>query len=188
MAQNTATIEVKSILDRQLRNGDFYFLFFLTTEDFIFVVFYWMCEEKCFKQMMAIFFSFISLGLLSLNSSQDHCCLKPCLCLDVVFMKEKRRLAIRNAAQQWEGVRACMELAPTTGTKEEISPENSPNHSPAQTNGVAQDPSPEEPRCTWCDACWVNLTSLFTVRQSINIKPIAYVNISDSQVHILHKD
>uniref|UniRef100_A0A3P9IAJ1 Leucine rich repeat containing 49 n=2 Tax=Oryzias latipes TaxID=8090 RepID=A0A3P9IAJ1_ORYLA len=60
--------------------------------------------------------------------------------------KEKRRLAIRNAAQQWEGVRACMELAPTTGTKEEISPENSPNHSPAQTNGVAQDPSPEEPR------------------------------------------
>ncbi|XP_024151398.1 leucine-rich repeat-containing protein 49 [Oryzias melastigma] len=60
--------------------------------------------------------------------------------------KEKRRLAIRNAAQQWEGVRACMELAPTTGTKEDVSPENSPSHSPAQTNGVAQDPSPEEPR------------------------------------------
>ncbi|XP_028999894.1 leucine-rich repeat-containing protein 49 isoform X2 [Betta splendens] len=60
--------------------------------------------------------------------------------------KEKRRLAIRNAAQQWEGVKACLELPPANGAKEEVSPENSPAHSPAQTNGLAQDPSPEEPR------------------------------------------
>lgn len=63
-----------------------------------------------------------------------------------VLVKEKRRLAIRNAAQQWEGVRACLELPPTNGAKEEVSPENSPAHSPAQTNGLAQDPSPDEPR------------------------------------------
>ncbi|XP_054892995.1 leucine-rich repeat-containing protein 49 isoform X2 [Poeciliopsis prolifica] len=60
--------------------------------------------------------------------------------------KEKRRLAIRNAAQQWEGVKACLELPPTNGSKEDISPENSPAHSPAQTNGLAQETSPEEPR------------------------------------------
>ncbi|XP_076601809.1 leucine-rich repeat-containing protein 49-like isoform X1 [Chaetodon auriga] len=60
--------------------------------------------------------------------------------------KEKRRLAIRNAAQQWEGVRACLELPPTNGAKEDVSPENSPAHSPAQTNGLAQEPSPDEPR------------------------------------------
>uniref|UniRef100_A0A672IGV9 Leucine rich repeat containing 49 n=1 Tax=Salarias fasciatus TaxID=181472 RepID=A0A672IGV9_SALFA len=53
--------------------------------------------------------------------------------------KEKRRLAIRNAAQQWEGVRACLELPPTNGSREEVSPENSPAHSPAQTNGLAQE-------------------------------------------------
>lgn len=69
-----------------------------------------------------------------------------CLCVCVVFVKEKRRLAIRNAAQQWEGVRACLELPPTNGAKEEVSPENSPAHSPAQTNGLAQEPSPDEPR------------------------------------------
>ncbi|XP_076012093.1 leucine-rich repeat-containing protein 49 [Genypterus blacodes] len=61
--------------------------------------------------------------------------------------KEKRRLAIRNAAQQWEGVKACLELPPPpNGAKEEISPENSPAHSPAQTNGHEQEPSPDEPR------------------------------------------
>ncbi|XP_074522572.1 leucine-rich repeat-containing protein 49 isoform X2 [Halichoeres trimaculatus] len=60
--------------------------------------------------------------------------------------KEKRRLAIRNAAQQWEGVRACLELPPTNGAKEEASPENSPAHCPTQTNGLGQEPSPEEPR------------------------------------------
>ncbi|KAM8894610.1 leucine-rich repeat-containing protein 49 isoform 2-T2 [Spinachia spinachia] len=60
--------------------------------------------------------------------------------------KEKRRLAIRNAAQQWEGIKACLELPPTNGAKEEISPENSPAHSPAQTNGLAQEPPPDEPR------------------------------------------
>ncbi|XP_039980022.1 leucine-rich repeat-containing protein 49 isoform X2 [Xiphias gladius] len=59
---------------------------------------------------------------------------------------KKRRLAIRNAAQQWEGVRACLELPPTNGAKEEISPDNSPAHSPAQTNGLTQEPSPDEPR------------------------------------------
>ncbi|CAG5852157.1 unnamed protein product, partial [Menidia menidia] len=60
--------------------------------------------------------------------------------------KEKRRLAIRNAAQQWEGVRAGLELPPTNGTKEEVSPDNSPAHSLAQTNGLTQEPSPDEPR------------------------------------------
>ncbi|XP_038138516.1 leucine-rich repeat-containing protein 49 [Cyprinodon tularosa] len=60
--------------------------------------------------------------------------------------KEKRRLAIRNAAQQWEGVKACLEPPPTNGSKEEASPENSPTHSPAQTNGLGQETSPEEPR------------------------------------------
>ncbi|KAK7913518.1 hypothetical protein WMY93_013729 [Mugilogobius chulae] len=60
--------------------------------------------------------------------------------------KEKRRLAIRNAAQQWEGVRACLELPPTIGAKEEFSPENSPAHSPAQSNGVTQESSPDEPK------------------------------------------
>lgn len=62
------------------------------------------------------------------------------------FLQEKRRLAIRNAAQLWEGVRACLELPPTNGAKEDLSPESSPAHSPAQSNGLAQDPSPEEPR------------------------------------------
>ncbi|KAM9765872.1 leucine-rich repeat-containing protein 49-like [Menidia menidia] len=60
--------------------------------------------------------------------------------------KEKRRLAIRNAAQQWEGVRAGLELPPTNGTKEDVSPDNSPAHSLAQTNGLTQEPSPDEPR------------------------------------------
>lgn len=60
--------------------------------------------------------------------------------------KEKRRLAIRNAAQQWEGVRACLELPPTNGAKEEFSPENSPAHSPALSNGVTQESSPDEPK------------------------------------------
>ncbi|XP_041842902.1 leucine-rich repeat-containing protein 49 isoform X2 [Melanotaenia boesemani] len=60
--------------------------------------------------------------------------------------KEKRRLAIRNAAQQWEGVRVGLELPPANGAKEDVSPENSPAHSPAQTNGLAQEPSPDEPR------------------------------------------
>uniref|UniRef100_A0A3B4XSI0 Leucine rich repeat containing 49 n=1 Tax=Seriola lalandi dorsalis TaxID=1841481 RepID=A0A3B4XSI0_SERLL len=50
--------------------------------------------------------------------------------------KEKRRLAIRNAAQQWEGVRACLELPPTNGAKEEVSPDNSPAHSPAGSGSV----------------------------------------------------
>lgn len=63
-----------------------------------------------------------------------------------VSFKEKRRLAIRNAAQLWEGVRACLELPSTNGSKEDVSPEGSPTHSPAQSNGLAQEPSPEEPR------------------------------------------
>uniref|UniRef100_A0AAZ3Q0M7 Leucine-rich repeat-containing protein 49 n=1 Tax=Oncorhynchus tshawytscha TaxID=74940 RepID=A0AAZ3Q0M7_ONCTS len=37
--------------------------------------------------------------------------------------KEKRRLAIRNAALQWEGVRACLEHPAQNGAKEEVSPE-----------------------------------------------------------------
>ncbi|XP_030621758.1 leucine-rich repeat-containing protein 49 [Chanos chanos] len=58
--------------------------------------------------------------------------------------KEKRRLAIRNAAQQWEELRACLDLPTQNGVKEEVSPENSPTHSTAQTNGVAQESSPDE--------------------------------------------
>lgn len=69
-------------------------------------------------------------------------------CLALCFVQEKRRLAIRNAAQQWEGVRACLELPSTNGAKEEVSPENSPAHSPAQTNGLAQEPSPDDQRYT----------------------------------------
>ncbi|XP_019912006.2 leucine-rich repeat-containing protein 49 isoform X2 [Esox lucius] len=61
-----------------------------------------------------------------------------------VTSKEKRRLAIRNAAQQWEGVRSCLELPVHNGSKEEVSPEASPAHSPAQTNGLALEPSPDE--------------------------------------------
>uniref|UniRef100_A0A8C5HB49 Leucine rich repeat containing 49 n=1 Tax=Gouania willdenowi TaxID=441366 RepID=A0A8C5HB49_GOUWI len=63
-----------------------------------------------------------------------------------LLLNEKRRLAIRNAAQQWEGVRTSLELPSTNGAKEEVSPENSPAHCPAHTNGLAQDPSPDEPR------------------------------------------
>lgn len=69
-----------------------------------------------------------------------------CDLFHVAFTQEKRRLAIRNAAQQWEGVRACLELPPTNGAKEEFSPENSPGHSPAQSNGVTQESSPDEPK------------------------------------------
>uniref|UniRef100_A0A4W5N7F7 Leucine rich repeat containing 49 n=1 Tax=Hucho hucho TaxID=62062 RepID=A0A4W5N7F7_9TELE len=61
-----------------------------------------------------------------------------------VTSKEKRRLAIRNAALQWEGVRACLERPAQNGAKEEVSPEASPAHSPAQTNGLALEPSPDE--------------------------------------------
>ncbi|XP_031424867.1 leucine-rich repeat-containing protein 49 isoform X2 [Clupea harengus] len=61
-----------------------------------------------------------------------------------VINKEKRRLAIRNAAQQWEGLKSCLDLPTQNGPKEEVSPENSPTHSSAQTNGIAQDPSPDE--------------------------------------------
>ncbi|KAG7467975.1 hypothetical protein MATL_G00137890, partial [Megalops atlanticus] len=50
--------------------------------------------------------------------------------------------AIRNAAQQWEGLKACLELPAQNGTKEEVSPE----HSPAQTNGHPQQLSPDELR------------------------------------------
>ncbi|KAG9273431.1 leucine-rich repeat-containing protein 49 [Astyanax mexicanus] len=60
--------------------------------------------------------------------------------------KEKRRLAIRNAAQQWEGSKNCLELPAQNGAKEDLSPENSPAHCPAQTNGIAQEPSPDELR------------------------------------------
>lgn len=68
-------------------------------------------------------------------------CLSACI---YVCLQEKRRLAIRNAALQWEGVRACLELPAQNGAKEEVSPEASPAHSPAQTNGLALEPSPDE--------------------------------------------
>ena len=70
---------------------------------------------------------------------------RACVCVRL-SLQEKRRLAIRNAAQQWEGVRASLEPPPANGAKEEVSPENSPAHSPAQTNGIAQEPSPDEPK------------------------------------------
>ncbi|KAK2847843.1 hypothetical protein Q7C36_009525 [Tachysurus vachellii] len=60
--------------------------------------------------------------------------------------KEKRRLAIRKAAQQWEESRSFLELPAQNGGKDELSPENSPAHSPGQTNGITQEPSPDELR------------------------------------------
>ncbi|XP_053356541.1 leucine-rich repeat-containing protein 49 [Clarias gariepinus] len=60
--------------------------------------------------------------------------------------KEKRRLAIRNAAQQWEESRSFLELPAQNGAKEELSPETSPAHSPGQTNGITQEPSPDDLR------------------------------------------
>ncbi|KAI5623765.1 leucine-rich repeat-containing protein 49 [Silurus asotus] len=60
--------------------------------------------------------------------------------------KEKRRLAIRNAAQQWEESRSFLELPAQNGSKEELSPENTPAHSPGQTNGIAQEHSPDDLR------------------------------------------
>ncbi|KAJ8398551.1 hypothetical protein AAFF_G00420790 [Aldrovandia affinis] len=57
--------------------------------------------------------------------------------------KEKRRQAIRNAAQQWEGLRTCLELPPPqNGAKDEVSPENTP----AQPDGHQQPISPDELR------------------------------------------
>ncbi|XP_015198851.2 leucine-rich repeat-containing protein 49 [Lepisosteus oculatus] len=62
--------------------------------------------------------------------------------------KEKRRLAIRNAAQQWEaqavkhGFKACLELPAQDCVKQEVSPE----HSPGQLNGIAPHVSQEELR------------------------------------------
>ncbi|XP_060780138.1 leucine-rich repeat-containing protein 49 isoform X5 [Neoarius graeffei] len=60
--------------------------------------------------------------------------------------KEKRRLAIQNAAQQWEESRSFLELPAQNGAKEELSPENSPAHGLGQTNGIAQEPSPDDLR------------------------------------------
>lgn len=77
-----------------------------------------------------------------------------CLFLSHVIwlsIQEKRRLAIRNAAQQWEGLKSCLDLPTQNGSKEEVSPENSPTHSSEQTNGIAQDPSPDEPRYRCAD-------------------------------------
>uniref|UniRef100_A0A672P114 Leucine rich repeat containing 49 n=1 Tax=Sinocyclocheilus grahami TaxID=75366 RepID=A0A672P114_SINGR len=63
-----------------------------------------------------------------------------------LWSQERRRLAIQNAAQQWEGLKACLELPAQNGSKEDVSPEYSPAHSPAQTNGNTQETSPDEPR------------------------------------------
>ncbi|XP_055029949.2 leucine-rich repeat-containing protein 49 isoform X1 [Misgurnus anguillicaudatus] len=60
--------------------------------------------------------------------------------------KERRRLAIQNAAQQWEGLKVCSDLSVHNGVKEDVSPDSSPAHSPALTNGNAQETSPDEPR------------------------------------------
>ncbi|XP_029109214.1 leucine-rich repeat-containing protein 49-like isoform X1 [Scleropages formosus] len=54
--------------------------------------------------------------------------------------KEKRRLAIRNAAQQWEGFKACLDLPTQNSSRDEASPE----HCPAHSSGSAQQLSPEE--------------------------------------------
>ncbi|XP_039531795.1 leucine-rich repeat-containing protein 49-like [Pimephales promelas] len=72
--------------------------------------------------------------------------------------KERRRLAIQNAAHQWEGLKqneaqqweglkaSSLEIPAQNGSKEDVSSDNSPAHSPAQTNGSAQETSPDEPR------------------------------------------
>uniref|UniRef100_A0A8C2INR0 Leucine-rich repeat-containing protein 49 n=1 Tax=Cyprinus carpio TaxID=7962 RepID=A0A8C2INR0_CYPCA len=70
--------------------------------------------------------------------------------------KERRRLAIQNAAQQWEGLKTCLELPAQNGSKEDVSPDYSPAHSPAQTNGNTQETSPDEPQ----DAGGPNVQSL----------------------------
>lgn len=90
-----------------------------------------------------------------------------CVCIFDLIIKEKRRLAIRNAAQQWEGVKACLEPPPTNGSKEEASPENSPTHSPAQTNGLGQETSPEEPR-------WIQLLVFVFLLGRADILPIVF--------------
>ncbi|MBN3307778.1 LRC49 protein, partial [Amia calva] len=62
--------------------------------------------------------------------------------------KEKRRLAIRNAAQQWEAhsvkhsPKVCLELPAQSGTKEDDNSE----HSTSQLNGITRQLSPEELR------------------------------------------
>ncbi|KAA0715303.1 hypothetical protein E1301_Tti023359 [Triplophysa tibetana] len=60
--------------------------------------------------------------------------------------KERRRLAIQNAAQQWEEFKSSSELPAQNDVKDDVSPDNSPAHSPALTNGNAQETSPDEPR------------------------------------------
>ncbi|XP_057182759.1 leucine-rich repeat-containing protein 49 isoform X4 [Triplophysa rosa] len=60
--------------------------------------------------------------------------------------KERRRLAIQNAAQQWEEFKSSSELPTQNDVKDDVSPDNSPAHSPALTNGNAQETSPDEPR------------------------------------------
>ncbi|XP_048119079.1 leucine-rich repeat-containing protein 49 isoform X3 [Alosa alosa] len=80
------------------------------------------------------------------ESSQSEVCRLQEKVQAVEKVQEKRRLAIRNAAQQWEGLKSCLDLPTQNGSKEEVSPENSPTHSSAQTNGIAQDPSPDELR------------------------------------------
>ncbi|KAI2653299.1 Leucine-rich repeat-containing protein 49 [Labeo rohita] len=75
-----------------------------------------------------------------------RCCSPHLQLLDMKRVTERRRLAIQNAAQQWEGLKACLELPAQNGTKEDVSPDNSPAHSPAQTNGNTQETSPDEPK------------------------------------------
>ncbi|XP_016332616.1 leucine-rich repeat-containing protein 49 [Sinocyclocheilus anshuiensis] len=75
-----------------------------------------------------------------------RCCSPHLQLLDMKRVTERRRLAIQNAAQQWEGLKACLELPAQNGSKEDVSPEYSPAHSPAQTNGNTQETSPDEPR------------------------------------------
>ncbi|XP_023675832.1 leucine-rich repeat-containing protein 49-like isoform X1 [Paramormyrops kingsleyae] len=59
--------------------------------------------------------------------------------------KEKRRQAIRNAAQQWEGFKACLELPAQSGSRDEGSPEHCP---PQQSDGPSQQLSPDELKLT----------------------------------------
>uniref|UniRef100_A0A673MBC6 Leucine rich repeat containing 49 n=1 Tax=Sinocyclocheilus rhinocerous TaxID=307959 RepID=A0A673MBC6_9TELE len=58
--------------------------------------------------------------------------------------KERRRLAIQNAAQQWEGLKACLELPAQNGSKEDVSPEYSPS---CVTGGSRSSQSSEECVC-----------------------------------------
>lgn len=76
----------------------------------------------------------------------ENFCMQYQICLFVCLLQERRRLAIQNAAQQWEELKSSSELPTQNDVKDDVSPDSSPAHSPALTNGNAQETSPDEPR------------------------------------------